>query len=110
MISQLPDGSTPGGPLKMSAAQRHAFLAKFKMEQGWLLLTRAEMIAMKQAMDGCQKENERLNKELARMIAEKIAKENETFPCPVPPEEKEEPGDSVEPPDVQPQQGGMDSP
>ena len=73
--SNLPNGSTPGGPLKMSAAQRHAFLAKFKMEQGWLLLTRAEMMAMRQTMEACQKENDRLNSELARMMAEKIAKE-----------------------------------
>jgi len=33
-----------------AAAAKFEEIAKFKMEQGWLLLTRAEMMAMRQTM------------------------------------------------------------
>ncbi len=49
-----------GGPLTMSPKERHDFLARFGMAEGWLILTRAEFLTMRTAMDECQKEVDRL--------------------------------------------------
>lgn len=68
----FPNGSEP---LRLSAAQRHALLAQLHLQKGWLLLSRSEMMAMRQAMEGATKENERLNGELAGMIAQKITQD-----------------------------------
>lgn len=58
-----------GGPLHLSTPQRVALLKKIGLAQGWMLLTVAEMFDMKKAMDGATAENERLNKQTARLMS-----------------------------------------
>ncbi len=65
------------GPLHLTPKQRHEILAKLQMQLGWLLLTRAEMNGMRDAMNACQLENDRLTKEVARLTALVLAKPDE---------------------------------
>jgi hypothetical protein len=42
------------------------------IHDGWVLMSVSEMFNLKKAMDGSTKENERLNKQTARLIAQKL--------------------------------------
>lgn len=62
-------------PLALSGPQRTAALGKLGLAEGWLLLSVSEMYDLKKAMDGCSKENERLNKQTAKLVAHQIVKD-----------------------------------
>jgi hypothetical protein len=48
-------------------------LKELGLEAGWLLLSTSEMKDLKASMDGAMKEIERLNKQTARLVSDKIA-------------------------------------
>lgn len=69
-MNNQPNGNRPGhAPLHMSAPQRAALLQKMGISAGWLLMSVSEMFDLKKAMEGATKENERLNKQTARLVA-----------------------------------------
>lgn len=57
------------GPLNLNARQRATILHKAGLGAGWVLLSVSDMFELKKNMDGAQKENERLNKQTARLVA-----------------------------------------
>lgn len=58
-----------GSPLYLNGPQRQAALSKLGLSQGWCLVSVSEMLDMQKAMEGSTKENERLNKQTARLVA-----------------------------------------
>ncbi len=69
-----PNGHHPGhAPLDMKPAQRTACLRKLGLENGWLLLSLAEMMELRRTMHGATAENQRLNQQGAELIARWIA-------------------------------------
>lgn len=66
------NGSNHGGPLHLNARQRAEILHKMGIQQGWVLMSVSEMFDLKKNMDGCAKENERLNKQTARILAQQL--------------------------------------
>lgn len=75
-MSHGPNGSRAHGPLHLTPKQRHALLASHNMAEGWLLLTLAEMLKLRQTMVACQQENDRLNAELAKAVAANVTAKN----------------------------------
>jgi hypothetical protein len=68
-----PNGNHPGrSPLTLSAPQRAALLRKIGIADGWVLMSVAEMMDLKKNMEGCQAENDRLNKQTARILARQL--------------------------------------
>lgn len=70
-MSQI-NGKNHRQPLHLNPRQRAEILAKNGLAGGWLLMSVSEMFEMKKNMDGCAKENERLNKQTARILANQI--------------------------------------
>ncbi len=66
------NGSNHGQPLHLNPRQRAEILAKNGLAGGWLLMSVSEMFELKKQMDGCTAENERLNKQTARILALQI--------------------------------------
>ena len=60
-------------PSNWTPADRQAFLARHGLKTGWILCKVSEMFDMRKVMDECQRENDRLNKELARSTANRVA-------------------------------------
>lgn len=48
-------------------------LKELGLDAGWLLLSTSEMKDLKSSMDGAMKEVDRLNKQTARLVSDKIA-------------------------------------
>lgn len=71
-MNQNVNGSNHGGPLHLNAKQRAAILHKAGIHDGWVLLSVSEMFNLKRQMEGATAENERLNKQTARIVAQKI--------------------------------------
>lgn len=63
------NGSNHGGPLFLNAKQRAAILHKAGIHEGWVLMSVSEMFNLKKQMDGATAENERLNKQTAKIVA-----------------------------------------
>lgn len=63
------NGANGRSPLHLNGPQRQAALAKLGLSQGWCLVSVSEMLDMQKAMEGSTAENERLNKQTARLIA-----------------------------------------
>lgn len=66
------NGRAPHAPLNLTGSQRAAILHKAGLGSGWILMSLSEMFEMKKAMDGATEENERLNKQTAKLIARQI--------------------------------------
>lgn len=66
------NGHDPIGPLRLTNPQRAAILHKAGLGSGWLLLSVSEMLDMQKQMTGATEENERLNKQTAKLIARQI--------------------------------------
>ncbi len=66
------NGHNHDQPLHLNPRQRAEMLHKMGLSGGWLLMSVSEMFEMKKNMDGCAKENERLNKQTARIVAREI--------------------------------------
>ena len=72
-------------PLTLTPAKRHAILLRLNMANGWLILSRDEMNGLRQTMNQCANEVQRLNKlivrERAARKAEKIIEEQKEKPA-----------------------------
>jgi len=66
------NGSNHGGPLNLNPRQRAEILAKIGLSGGWVLMSVSEMFDLKKAMEGSTAENERLNQQTARILAQKL--------------------------------------
>ena len=66
------NGRVPGVPITLTGPQRAAALAHVGLTAGWLLLSVSEMFEMQKAMQGATDENERLNKQTARLVSRGI--------------------------------------
>ncbi len=66
------NGRRPTPPLTMSTPQRRAALEQLGLLPGWVLLSVAEMQDLSRSMKGATDENERLNKQTARLLAAQL--------------------------------------
>ena len=70
-----PNGQSPAEvPLNLTPAERKAALVSCGLGDGWLLLTREEMLTMRRQMMGMARENDLIRAELRRRIGKEAVK------------------------------------